>query len=138
MKEVTFRTEGEQHILVHKGIDLASYFGDLPFGVARSGFDPPRLPLKRMEVKVKYATALAKLRISNYLSHQCGEDGQVLNGHKFSVHCLINHRGMAPAGSLVNASPYRYWLIWWDEENYLRFMHTKGEPNYTRVKPPWV
>ena len=36
MKEVTFRTEGEQHILVHKGIDLASYFGDLPFGVARS------------------------------------------------------------------------------------------------------
>ena len=58
MKEVTFRTEGEQHILVHKGIDLVSYFGDLPFSVARSGFDPPRLPLKRMEVKVKYATAL--------------------------------------------------------------------------------
>ena len=89
-------------------------------------------------MKVKYATALQKLRVSNYLPHQCGEDGQVLNGHKFSVHCQTYHRGMAPAGSLVNASPYRYWLIWWDEENYLRFMHTRGEPNYSRVKSPWA
>ena len=43
MKEVTFLTEGDQHILVHKWIYLASYFGDLPFGVSRS----TRLPLKR-------------------------------------------------------------------------------------------
>ena len=54
MKEVIFRIEVEQYILVHKGIDLSSYFGELSFGFARFGFDSPRLPIKKMEVKIKY------------------------------------------------------------------------------------
>ena len=50
---VTFRQEGENHILVYKGIDLGSYFGDYPFSIAKRGFEPPTLPQRLMEKVIK-------------------------------------------------------------------------------------
>lgn len=137
MKEITFREEKGDHILVHKGQDLAVYIGDLPFENARRGFDPPRLPKWKMEKAIHEDIQISKLKLSDYLPHQCGKDGEVFDGHKFLTHCQIEHRSWCPSGSLINASPYRYWLLWYNDENYLRFMNWKGEIQYKKADPPW-
>ena len=48
MKLVTFRQEGEEHILVYKEMDFGSYFGDYPFSVAKRVFEAPILPQRLM------------------------------------------------------------------------------------------
>ena len=137
MKEVAFREEGKEHILVHKGVDLATYIGDYPFTVGRMGFDPPRTPKHLRDKVIKVDMPTRQLKYSDFLPHQCGSDGEVLNGKGFIIHCQTEHKGYVPAGSLINASPYRFWLLWWDDENFIRFMETRGESRYTRAKPPW-
>lgn len=87
MKEVVFRQEGKYHIMSHKGQDLATYIGEYPFEKARGGFEPPRLPHWQMEKAIKNDLQVKKLKISDYLPHQCGADGEVLNGKSFLVHC---------------------------------------------------
>ena len=138
MRLVTFRQEGKDQILVYKGIDLGPYFGDYPFSVAKRGFEAPTLPQRLMEKVIKVTIPVKQLKHSDYLPHQCGQDGEVLNGYKFSIHCNHQHRGWVPANSLINASPYRFWIYWYDDENFTRFMETRGEPRFTRVAPPWV
>ena len=34
--------------------------------------------------------------------------------------------------------PYRFWLIWYDDENYERFTKTIGDVNYVHAEPPWI
>ena len=138
MRLVTFRQEGKDQILVYKGIDLGSYFGDYPFSVAKRGFEAPTLPQRLMEKVIKVTIPVKQLKHSDYLPHQCGQDGEVYNGYKFSIHCNHHHKGWVPANSLINASPYRFWIYWYDDENFTRFMETRGEPRFTRVAPPWV
>ena len=138
MRLVTFRQEGEEHILVYKGIDLGSYFADYPFSVAKRGFEPPTLPQRLMEKVIKTTIPIQQLKHSDYLPHQCGIDGEVLNGYKFAIHCNHHHRGWVPANSLINASPYRFWILWYDDDNFKKFMETRGEPKFTSVTPPWV
>ena len=112
MRLVTFRQEGKDQILVYKGIDLGSYFGDYPFSVAKRGFEAPTLPQRLMEKVIKVTIPVKQLKHSDYLPHQCGQDGEVLNGYKFSIHFNHHHKGWVPANSLINASPYRFWIIW--------------------------
>ena len=138
MKEMVFRQEGEQYIMTHKGQDLAIYSGDYPFEKARGGFEPPRLPHWQMEKAIKNDLQVNKLKISDYLPHQCGADGEVLNGKSFLVHCQFEHRNWVPKGSLIKASPYRFWLLWYSEENFIKFMRDRGEIQYIKANPPWI
>ena len=138
MRLVTFNQEGENHILAYKEIDLGSYFGDYPFSIAKRGFEPPTLPQRLIEKVIKTTNPVKQFKHSDYLHHQCGIDGDVLNGYNFAIHFNHHHRGWVPANSLINASPYRFWIYWYDDENFTRFMETRGEPRFTRVAPPWV
>ena len=138
MKEVVFRQEGKYHIMSHKEQDLATYIGEYPFEKARGGFEPPRLPHWQMEKAIKSDLQVKKLKISDYLPHQCGADGEVLNGKSFLVHCQIEHRSWVPKGSLINASPYRFWLLWYSDENFVKFMRCRGEVQYIKANPPWM
>ena len=70
MKLATFRQEGEEHILVYKGIDLGSYFGDYPFSIAKRGFEAPTLPQRLMEKVIKTTIPVKQLKHSYYLPHQ--------------------------------------------------------------------
>ena len=137
MKQVVFREENGKHILQHNGIDLGEYFGDLPFQQARRGFDPPRHPKWKMNKEIYEDIQLSRLKLSDYLPHQCGKDGEVLNGFSFLHHCMMEHRNFVPSGSLINASPYRFWIFWYSEVNFLKFMDTKGKPTYIKADPPW-
>jgi len=139
MKEVTFRQENEKVILVHQNQDLAIYINDtLSFERAKRGFEPPRLPKWKLDKAIYEDIQISRLKFSDFLPHQCGSDGEVLDGHKFLVHCEVKHRGFVPAGSLINASPYRFWLLWYDDINYLEFMQAKGDPKYIKADPPWI
>ena len=138
MKEVTFRRDGKNYIMQHKGQDLAMYIGDLPFEEAKRFFEPPILPKWQLDKKVKSDIQIRKLKISNHLPSQCGMEGEVLNGKDFLVHCQIEHKGWVPKMSLINASPYRYWLLWYSDLNFLKFMEDRGEIQYVKANPPWI
>ena len=139
MREVTFRHENEKVILVHKNQDLAVYSNDnIPFEKARRGFEPPRLPKWKLDKAIYGDIQTSRLKFSDLLPHQCGSDGEVFDGHQFLIHCIEKHRGFVPAGSLINASPYRFWLLWFDDYNFLEFMQAKGDPKYIKADPPWI
>ena len=70
-------------------------------------------------------------------AHQCGKCGEALDGHTFLFHIDSLHNGFCPTGSLINASPYRYWLLWYNDENFLRFKENRN-PNYIKADPPWL
>ena len=89
-----------------------------------------------MEKPITTDILKSKFKYSNYLLHQCGLDEEVINGIKFGIHCDTKHRGYCPKGSLINASPYRYWLLWFDDRNFGRFMNAVGDPQY--IAPPWI
>ena len=122
----------------HKGIDLAVYIGENSFSYDKRGFESIVLPKWLTEKQITTDIPIRKLKCSNYLRHQWGLDGEVLDGIKLGVHCNINHRGYCPKGSLINASPYRYWLLWFDERNFKRFMDTIGDPQHIKAPPPWI
>ena len=122
----------------HKETDLAVYIGEYKFSYAKRGFERPALPKWLMEKPITTDIPIKKLKYSNYLPHQCGIDGEVIDGFNFGVHCDTKHRGYCPKGSLINASPYRYWLLWFDDRNFGRFMNTIGDPQYIKAPPPWV
>ena len=138
MKKVTFRKDGNDHILVYEGVDLGMYTGDQPIDQVKVLFTRPILPMRLMEKEIKNDMPIQKVKHSTFLPHQCGDDGEVLTGIKFDVHCQTKHRGFTPAHSLVNASPFRYWILWYDEENFLKFWKTRGKAKFTRVPPPWI
>ena len=139
MKQVVFKKDKlGRHILVHKEQELAVYDGDYVFTKAKKGFERQILPNWKMEKVIQKDTAAKFLKLSDYLPHQCFKDGEVCNGFKFLDHLYSEHRGICPAGSLINASPYRFWLIWYDDENYERFTKTIGDVNYVHAEPPWI
>jgi hypothetical protein len=137
-KEVEFRLVNGEMIMNHKGTDLAVYIGEYKFSYAKRGFESSLLPKWLMEKPITTDIPIKKLKYSNYLPHQCGIDGEVIDGFNFGVHCDTKHRGYCPKGSLINASPYRYWLLWFDDRNFGRFMNTIGDPQYIKAPPPWV
>jgi hypothetical protein len=81
---------------------------------------------------------VSRLKVSDHLPCQCGSEGEVLNGKDFLLHCKIYHRGWVPKGSLINGSPYRYWILWYDDRNFVKFFQDKGEIQYIKAKPPWI
>ena len=138
MKEVAFRKDGDKMVMSHKGQDLAVYIGEKPFELAKMGFEPPRLPKWKLDKAILSDIQTSRLKISDFLPHQCGLDGEVHDGHHFLIHCTTKHRSFVPSGSLVNASPYRFWLLWYSDENFIKFMETRGEPQYVKADPPWL
>ena len=56
-----------------------------------------------------------RLKLSDYLPYQCRSDGEILDGHKFLVHCEVKHQSFVPAGSLI--TPYHYLLLWYEDLN---------------------
>jgi len=137
-KIVEFRQEKNRWIMSYKGMDLADYIGDYPFDQAKLGFENQLLPKWKMEKPIRSAMPAKDLKLSKYLPHQCGADGEVLNGQNFLRHLYHDHRGWVPEGSLINGSPYRYWLLWYDHRNYERFTKNIGEPQLLKAEPPWM
>lgn len=135
--EVEFKEKGGKHYMFHKGQELAMYIGNKPFQEAKRGFERPRLPKWKMEKAIYEDIPRRKLKLSDYLPHQCGKCGEVLDGHTFLSHIDSQHNGFCPTGSLINASPYRYWLLWYNDENFLRFRENRN-PNYIKADPPWL
>ena len=82
-KEVEFRQVNGEMFMSHKGIDLAVYIGENSFSYAKRGFERPVLPKWLMEKPITTDIPIRKLKYSNYLPHQCGLDGEVLDGIKF-------------------------------------------------------
>ena len=147
--------ESEDNIWPYEGSDLQTKKGEndsyspeqrpsdflnnsLPFERAKRGLDPPRLPKWKLDKAIYEEIQVSRLKFSDYLPHQWGNDGEVFYTNKYLVHCEVKHRGFSPAGSLINASPYGYWLIWYDDLNYLEFMQAKGDPKYVKADPPWI
>ena len=56
----------------------------------------------------------------------------------FLNHLYHDNRGWVQEGSLINGSPYRYWLLWYDYRNYERFTKNIGEPQLLKAEPPWM
>ena len=135
-KQMEFKKEGNKHIMSYNGIELALYIGDYPFDKAKRGFERPILPKWKMEKKILTDLPSKNLKISDYLPHQCGKCGEVINGHKFIDHLNVNHKGWCPAGTLINATPFRYWLLWYDDRNFTRFM--QNSRNFIKADPPWI
>ena len=77
------------------------------------------------------------LKISDYLPHQCESDGEVCDGHEFPTHCYTYHRGWCPEGSLVNATQFRYWILWFDDANLLEFLDLSRKLQYKKADHPW-
>ena len=137
-KMMEFRKEKEDIIMSYKGMDLAIYTGKSNWNWAKRGFESPRLPRWKMERNINNSISCKLLKLSDYLTHQCGSCGEVVDGHAFITNCDVHHRGYCPEGSLINASPYRFWLLWYDDANFLRFMDLSKEPQFNRADPPWV
>ena len=139
MKEVVFRQEGKDFIMNHKDQDLGVYIGEKPFKEAQRFFEPPKLPKWQLDKAIKSDHVdVSRLKVSDHLPCQCGSEGEVLNGKDFLLHCKIYHRGWVPKGSLINGSPYRYWILWYDDRNFVKFFQDKGEIQYIKAKPPWI
>ena len=90
-----------------------------------------------MEKPITTDIPLKKLKYS-IIFHICRLDGEVIDGIKFGIHCETKHRGYCPKGSLINASPYRYWILWFDDRNFWKFMNTVGDPQYIKAFPLWI
>ena len=56
----------------------------------------------------------------------------------FLNHLYHDNRGWVPEGSLINGSPLRYWLLWYDYRNYERFTKNIREPQLLKAEPPWM
>ena len=52
-------------------MDLADYIGDYPFEMAKTGFEKQYLPKWKMEKKIVMDLPSKKLKLSDYLTHQC-------------------------------------------------------------------
>ena len=137
-KKMEFRKEKEEIIMSCKGMDLAIYIGKSKWEWAKRGFEKPRLPKWKMDKPIKNPVRCSQLKLSDYLPHQCGSCGEVVDGHAFITHCDTKHRGYCPEGSLINASPYRFWLLWYDDRNWLRFNDMSKEPQFIKADPPWI
>ncbi len=138
MKEIEFVKKGDEIMMKHLGQELAMHIGKYNFEWAERYFRKPILPKWKMEKVIHEDLPMVKLKISNILPHQCSECGEVCDGKEFLYHLQIKHRSICPAGSLINAWPHRFWLLWYDDKNYIKFMETRGNPNYIRAKPPWL
>ena len=137
-KKMEFRKEKEEIIMSCKGMDLAIYIGKSKWEWAKREFEKPRLPKCKMEKPIKNPVRCSQLKLSDYLPHQCGSCGEVVDGHAFITHCDTKHRGYCPEGSLINTSPYRFWLLWYDDRNWLRFNDMSKEPQFIKADPPWI
>lgn len=137
-KKMEFRKEKEEIIMSCKGMDLAIYIGKSKWEWAKRGFEKPRLPKWKMDKPIKNPVRCSQLKLSDYLPHQYGSCGEVVDGHAFITHCDTKHRGYCPEGSLINASPYRFWLLWYDDRNWLRFNDMSKEPQFIKADPPWI
>ena len=122
----------------HMGQELAVYFSKWKFEYAERFFKPI-LPKWKMEKVIFQDLPLTKLKISENLPHQC-KCGEVCDGLELLYHIQTKHRSISPAVTLINALPHRFWLIWYDDRNFVRFTNTKGIPNYisASAKPSWT
>jgi hypothetical protein len=137
-KIVEFRQEKKRWIMFYKGMDLAVYIGNYPLDKAKSGFENQLLSKWKMEKPIRNSMPAKKFKLSKYLPYQCRADGKVLDGQKFLNHLYHDHQGWVSEGTLINASPYRYWLLWYDHRNYERFTKNIGEPQLLKAEPPWM
>ena len=128
----------EDIIMSNKGIDLTIYSGKLNWKWANRGFESPRLPRWKMERNINNSISCKLLKLSDYLPHQCSSCGDVVDGHIFITHCDVHYRNYCPEGSLINASPYRFWHHWFDDANFLRFMDLLKKPQFNLASPPCV
>ena len=111
-----FKKEGKNYVMSYNGLEIAIYVGDYPFNKAKRVFEITDLPAWKMEKEILSDLPPKNLKISDYLQNHCGKCGEVINGHKFIGHLNLEHKGWYPAGTLLNATPYRYWLLWYDDQ----------------------
>ena len=52
--------------------------------------------------------------------------------HRAWTQRLLSHRKM------INANPYRFWILWYDDRNFTRFTTTIRKPSYIKAVPPWI
>jgi len=83
-------------IMSYMKMEFADYIGDYPFEMAKTVFEKKYLPKWKMEKKIVMDLPSKKLKLSDYLPHQFGKCGEVINGHKFLVHLNHEHRGYCP------------------------------------------
>ena len=120
-----------------QGSRASMYIDDKLFKEAKRFFEQLKLPKWQLDKSIKSDYLdVSRLKISDHLPSQCGFEYEVLNGKDFLIYCKIHHRCWVPKGSLINASPYRYWLLWYYNRNFLKFFQDKGEIKYIKAKPP--
>lgn len=52
----------------------------------------------------------------------------ICDGDEFLTHFDKYHRGWCLEGSSVNASPFRYLMLWFDDPNLLEFLYLSKKP----------
>ena len=131
-----FKKEGKNYVISYNVLEFAIYVGDYPFDKAKRGFQRHHLLTWKLEKKILSDLPSKNLKISYYLQHQCGKCREVINGHKFIYHLNIEHKEWCPARTLLNAIPYRYWPLWYNDRNFFRFM--QNSRNFIKADPPWL
>ena len=61
----------------------------------------------------------------------------MFNDLDFIYDCQKEHGGTCRTESLFNVLPEIYWLVLFNDANYVKFMNGRGIPRYRKVKPLW-
>ena len=136
LKEIEFKKKGGNIVMCHKGQELAIYFNKLKFEYTEKFFKTI-IPKWKMEKVIYQDLSVTKLNISKNLPHQC-KCREVCDGRELLYHIQIQYGRICPAGTLINTWTQRFWLIWYDVRNFVRFINTKGIQNYIKADPPWT
>ena len=119
-------TKFEDKIFYWKNKKYAEYWGPSPLN--ESSFNHYNMPDKSIEIFVinDISKDFCKTIGIENLPHQCGRCNAIL--HSFSS--FMNHlkdMDFVPKKSLINGSPYRYWLFWHNENDFANFWYSDNE-----------
>ena len=75
-----------------------------------------------LESELRHSVPIKKISVEEDLPHHCKCGEMLTSGNDFKEHCKTKHEGYAPKGSIINASPFRYFIICIDEEDFVELL----------------
>jgi len=119
------RFEGVNKHFYWKDKQYAEYWGPRPFN--ESSFNHYGLPDKSIEILVvnDISKEFGKTLGHENLPHQCGRCEAILDSFSsFLIHLKV--LDYIPKNSIINGSPFRYWLFWQNENEFVNFWYDEN------------
>jgi len=120
IKNISF--EGPNKNFHWKGKQFAEYWGPKPFNI--NSFYHYNLPDKNVEIRVvnDISKEFGKTIGFEFLPQQCGRCDSILDSFSsFMSH--LKSIEYIPKNSIINGSPFRYWLFWQNENEFVNFWY---------------